>query len=207
MGACSRKTHIGQRVAEELFDEERSPSQYFGDLDALDRLEALAGQDSPAWTARSAQRLFRREVASSGASLRRCARVTSRARPMGGTARGRSSGRPSAIDQACGVGVRQPCSQRASPNRHGERVDSKISSPRRARSPISSVSREADRRLSGRRSTGIRRHFAIPAGVGCFQLGMLWGDTGTKRTSLVAPHTSAFGGKADMTFCTAHVRF
>ena len=29
----------------------------------------------------------------------------------------------------------------------------------------------------------------------------------TKRTSLVAPHMSAFGGKADMTFCTAHVRF
>ena len=30
---------------------------------------------------------------------------------------------------------------------------------------------------------------------------------GTKRTSLVAPHMSAIGGKADMTFCTAHVRF
>ena len=29
---------------------------------------------------------------------------------------------------------------------------------------------------------------------------------GTKRTSLVAPHMSAFGGKADMTFCSAHVR-
>ena len=28
---------------------------------------------------------------------------------------------------------------------------------------------------------------------------------GTKRTSLVAPHMSAFGGKADMTFCAAHV--
>ena len=25
---------------------------------------------------------------------------------------------------------------------------------------------------------------------------------GTKRTSLVAPHMSAFGGKADMTFCS-----
>ena len=30
---------------------------------------------------------------------------------------------------------------------------------------------------------------------------------GTKRTSLVAPHMSAFGGKADMTLCAAHVRF
>ena len=30
---------------------------------------------------------------------------------------------------------------------------------------------------------------------------------GTKRTSLVALHMSAFGGKADMTFCAAHVRF
>ena len=29
----------------------------------------------------------------------------------------------------------------------------------------------------------------------------------TKRTSLVAPHMSAFGGKADMTFCAAHVCF
>ena len=29
---------------------------------------------------------------------------------------------------------------------------------------------------------------------------------GTKRTSLVAPHMSAFGGKADMAFCTANVR-
>ncbi|MGB9327604.1 MAG: hypothetical protein WCB47_17285 [Pseudolabrys sp.] len=28
----------------------------------------------------------------------------------------------------------------------------------------------------------------------------------TKRTSLVAPHMSAFGGKADMTFCIANVR-
>ena len=30
---------------------------------------------------------------------------------------------------------------------------------------------------------------------------------GTKRTSLVAPHMSAFGGRADMTFCPAHVCF
>ena len=30
---------------------------------------------------------------------------------------------------------------------------------------------------------------------------------GTKRTSLFAPHMSAIGGKADMTFCTAHVCF
>ena len=30
---------------------------------------------------------------------------------------------------------------------------------------------------------------------------------GTKRTSLVAPHMSAFGCKADMMFCTAHVCF
>jgi hypothetical protein len=29
---------------------------------------------------------------------------------------------------------------------------------------------------------------------------------GTKRTSLVAPHMSAFGCKADMPFCTANVR-
>jgi hypothetical protein len=30
---------------------------------------------------------------------------------------------------------------------------------------------------------------------------------GTKRTSLAALHMSAFGGKADMTYCTANVRF
>ena len=30
---------------------------------------------------------------------------------------------------------------------------------------------------------------------------------GTKRTSLVAPHVFAIGGKADMTFCIANVRF
>jgi len=30
---------------------------------------------------------------------------------------------------------------------------------------------------------------------------------GPKRTSLAATHMSAFGGKADMTFCTAHVCF
>ena len=30
---------------------------------------------------------------------------------------------------------------------------------------------------------------------------------GTKRTSLVAPHMSAFGVRADMTFCIAHVCF
>ena len=30
---------------------------------------------------------------------------------------------------------------------------------------------------------------------------------GTKRASLVALHMSAFGGRADMTFCTAHVCF
>jgi hypothetical protein len=27
---------------------------------------------------------------------------------------------------------------------------------------------------------------------------------GPKRTSLAAPHMSAIGGKADMTFCAAH---
>ena len=30
---------------------------------------------------------------------------------------------------------------------------------------------------------------------------------GTKRTSLVAPHMSAIGGKADMTFCAAMSAF
>ena len=30
---------------------------------------------------------------------------------------------------------------------------------------------------------------------------------GPKRTSATAPHMSAFGGKADMTFCTAYVGF
>jgi hypothetical protein len=30
---------------------------------------------------------------------------------------------------------------------------------------------------------------------------------GPKQTSLAAPHMSAFGGKADMASCTAHVRF
>jgi hypothetical protein len=30
---------------------------------------------------------------------------------------------------------------------------------------------------------------------------------GPKRTSLVAMHMSAFGGKADITFCTAYVCF
>ena len=30
---------------------------------------------------------------------------------------------------------------------------------------------------------------------------------GPKRTSQVAPHMSALGGKADLTFCTAHIRF
>jgi hypothetical protein len=29
---------------------------------------------------------------------------------------------------------------------------------------------------------------------------------GPKQTSLAAPHMCAFGGKADMTFCTAYVR-
>ena len=31
--------------------------------------------------------------------------------------------------------------------------------------------------------------------------------SGTKRTFLFAPRMSAFGGKADMAFCTANVRF
>ena len=30
---------------------------------------------------------------------------------------------------------------------------------------------------------------------------------GTKQTFHFAPHMSAFGGKADMTFCAAHVCF
>jgi hypothetical protein len=29
---------------------------------------------------------------------------------------------------------------------------------------------------------------------------------GPKRTLLVAPHMSAFGGKADMAYCSANVR-
>jgi hypothetical protein len=29
---------------------------------------------------------------------------------------------------------------------------------------------------------------------------------GPKRTSLAAPHMSAFGGKADMAYCSANVR-
>jgi hypothetical protein len=30
---------------------------------------------------------------------------------------------------------------------------------------------------------------------------------GPKRTSLAAPHMSAFGGKADMAYCSANVGF
>jgi hypothetical protein len=35
--------------------------------------------------------------------------------------------------------------------------------------------------------------------------GELMSAIGPKRTSLAAPHMSAFGGKADMTFCAANV--
>src|SRR5215475_10630475 len=40
----------------------------------------------------------------------------------------------------------------------------------------------------------------------CFRL-QLMSASGPKRTSLVAPHMSAFGGKVDMPGCTAHVCF
>ena len=38
------------------------------------------------------------------------------------------------------------------------------------------------------------------------RIGVLMSAIGTKRTSASALHMSAFGGKADMTFCTANVR-
>ena len=48
--------------------------------------------------------------------------------------------------------------------------------------------------------TAVRRSFCLPD-----QLRM--SAIGTKRTYRVAPHMSAFGGKADMAFCAAHVCF
>ena len=46
----------------------------------------------------------------------------------------------------------------------------------------------------------------IAAHVASTGLQLLMSAIGTKRTSLVAPHMSAIGCKADMAFCTAYVR-
>ena len=47
--------------------------------------------------------------------------------------------------------------------------------------------------------------FPIRLGLLPFSASHHMSAVGTKRTSTSAPHTSAFGGEADMTFCTANV--
>ena len=48
-------------------------------------------------------------------------------------------------------------------------------------------------------------HFSIGKSISVLNCGM--SAIGTKQTYRVAPHMSAFGGKADMIFCAAHVCF
>ncbi len=64
-------------VAETVVDHERLASQFFGDLDVLDRLDVLALQFAGVDNSHRAA-LVQAEVASTVASLRRCSRLTSR---------------------------------------------------------------------------------------------------------------------------------
>ena len=51
-----------------------------------------------------------------------------------------------------------------------------------------------------------RRASVMKAGVAEAFAHTAMAAIGTKRTSLFAPHMSAIGSKADIAFCTAHVR-
>ena len=148
-------------VAEAIVDHERLAAQFLGDLDALDRLEALASQFARVDDSFRAA-LVHAEVASTAHRFADARDHLARAALMGGP---REEIERHTLSDRSGLWRGARCGARcASPNRHGERSARRSGASRR-RACRSRALRRGGRRLSAGVLL-VRRRFAVPAGVG-----------------------------------------
>jgi uncharacterized protein (TIGR02118 family) len=158
-------------VAEELLDAERLAAQFLGDLDALNRLDALAAQFARADNSFRAA-IVHAEVASTMHRFEEARAHLTRAARMGGPCE--AIARHSlALDQACGVKLDAVLDARRQIAAASGRLDDRV--------PLGAVLADLERfdeadsvyRLAFYSFDDIS---PFPLAWVCFQLGMLWGE-------------------------------
>ncbi|HJZ73401.1 MAG TPA: hypothetical protein VKE51_16780 [Vicinamibacterales bacterium] len=170
-----------QGVAEEIVEEERIVAEFLGDLDAFDRLEALASQfarvDDSFRTA-----LVDAEVASTAHRFDDARRHLAGAAQMGGPSE--TIARYSlTVDQACGVDLEAVLAARQRIAASSGRPDDLV--------PLGAVLADLERFTEA--DVVYRQAFSSYDGISpwppayvCFQLGMLWGEFAPEPNPSVA---------------------
>ena len=158
-------------VAEALVDQERLTAQFLGDLDALDRLDALASQFAGVDNSSRAA-LVQAEVASTVHRFDDARAHLARAAQMGG-AREAIERHSLAIDQACGVELDNVLAGRRRIATASGRLEDLV--------PLGAVL--ADLECFAEADAVYRQAFYSYDGISpfplawvCFQLGVLWGE-------------------------------
>ena len=170
-GHVSRKTRSRPGVAEEIVDQERLAAQFLGDLDALDRLDALASQFARVDDSFRAA-LVQAEVASTAHRFDDARGHLARAALMGGP-REAIERHSLAIDQACGVELDAVLAARRRIATASGRLEDLV--------PLGAVLADLERFAEA--DAVYRQAFYSYDGISpfplawvCFQLGMLWGE-------------------------------
>jgi tetratricopeptide (TPR) repeat protein len=171
--AWTRFVHDPHRasVAEEIVDKERLATQFFGDLDAFDRLDALATQFA-CMDNSSRAALVHAEVASTMHRFDEARGHLSRAALMGGP-REEIERQLLTIDQACGVELGSVLAARRRIAGASGRLEDLV--------PLGAVLADLERFAE---ADAVYRHAfysydgvsPFPLAWVCFQLGMLWGE-------------------------------
>jgi tetratricopeptide (TPR) repeat protein len=158
-------------VAEEIVDDERLAQQFLGDLDALDRLEALASQFACADDSSRAA-LVQASVASTGHRFKDARSFLERAVRLDAP-RETIVRQSLAIDQACGVDLDVVLDARCRIARASGRLEDLV--PLGALFADLEHYAEADAvyRLALSSYEGVS---PFPPAWACFQLGLLWGE-------------------------------
>jgi tetratricopeptide (TPR) repeat protein len=158
-------------LAEEIVDEERLVAQFFGDLDALDRLEVLASQFARVDESFRAA-LVQAEVASTGHRFADARDHLARAALMGGPCE-EIERHLLTIDQACGLKLDVVLAARRRMATASGRIEDLVS--------LGAVLADLERFSEA--DAVYRQAFASYDGISpfplawvCFQLGMLWGE-------------------------------
>jgi hypothetical protein len=161
-------------VAEEIVDKERLAAQFLGDLDALDRLEALASHFARVDDSSRAA-LVQAEVASIVHRFDDARGHLARAALMGGP-REEIERQSLSIDQACGVDLDAVLAARRRIATASGRLEDLV--------PLGAVLADLDR--SAEANAVYRQALSsyddispFPLAWVCFQLGVLWGELGT----------------------------
>jgi tetratricopeptide (TPR) repeat protein len=158
-------------AAEAVVENEQLNAQFLGDLDALDRLEALASQFAGV-DGSSRAALVQAEIASMGHRFDDARGHLARAAQLGGPIESIDRHRL-AIDQACGVGLQDVLAARRRIAAASNRLEDLV--------PLGAVLADLERFAEA--DAVYRQAFdsyddvsPFPLAWVCFQLGMLWGE-------------------------------